>query len=87
MYPNYINDRKSLGYECLADIECGYKLVVIIDSTVLLLKNHSSKIDSRKKCILAVVLRVTVIFSNPKPTKAVGMYMPRSPQQELVVQQ
>ena len=55
MYPNYINDRKALGYGALYDSRCGIKLVLMTDSIVLLLKNHSSKIDRRKKRILAVV--------------------------------
>ena len=36
MYPNYIEDRKALGYEALNDTRCGIKLVLITDSTVLL---------------------------------------------------
>ena len=39
MYINYINDRKSLGYKSLIDIQCGSQLVLITDSSVVFGKN------------------------------------------------
>lgn len=39
MYPNYLEDRKSLGYEALIDTSCDRQLVLITDSTVLIIKN------------------------------------------------
>ena len=39
MHRNYLDDRKYLGYEALIDTSCGRKLVLITDSTVLLIKN------------------------------------------------
>ena len=34
MYPNFISDRKNLGYEVLRDTSCGIKLILIFNSTV-----------------------------------------------------
>lgn len=42
MYPNFSEDRKSLGYELINDTSCGIKLVLITDSTVQLIKNLPS---------------------------------------------
>jgi hypothetical protein len=42
MYPNYIEDRKSLGYECFIDTQCGNRLVLITDSSFVFVKNDSS---------------------------------------------
>jgi hypothetical protein len=39
MYPNYIENRKALGYKVLNDTSCGMKLVLITDSTVILISN------------------------------------------------
>lgn len=39
MYQNYIDNRKYLEYEALIDTSCGRKLVLITDSTVLLIKD------------------------------------------------
>ena len=39
MYINYVNDRKSLGYKCLLDTQCGNRLVLITDSSVGFVKN------------------------------------------------
>jgi hypothetical protein len=39
MYINFVNDRKSLGYECLIDTQCGNRLVLITDSSVVFVKN------------------------------------------------
>ena len=41
MYPNFIEDRKSLGYEVLNDTSCGIKLVQITDLIVLLISFKS----------------------------------------------
>ena len=38
MYPNYINDRKCLGYECLRDTQCSNRMVLITDSSVVFVK-------------------------------------------------
>ena len=78
-YSNFTNDRKSLGYKCLADMECGYKLVVISDSTVLLCKKCFSK---SKKGILVVVLGVSLTLSNPQAANSMEVTFLRK--QELV---
>jgi len=36
MYINLLNNRKSLGYECLIDTDCNNRLVLITDSSVVL---------------------------------------------------
>ena len=41
MYPNYIEDRRALGYEALIDTKCSKSLALITDSTVLFVKNVS----------------------------------------------
>ena len=50
MYPNFLSDRKYLGYEVLRDTSCGIKLVLIVDSTVpRLLKPSKCKRQFVKK--------------------------------------
>ena len=39
MYPNYIENRKALGYKCLIDTQCGNRLVLITDSSVVFVKS------------------------------------------------
>ena len=39
MYINYANDRKLLGYKCLVNTQCGNRLVLITDSSVVFVKN------------------------------------------------
>ena len=41
MYPNFIEDRKSLGYVALIDSSCGMELVQMTQPTFLFLKNVS----------------------------------------------
>ena len=53
MYINYSYDRKSLGYECLIDTQCGNRLVLITDSSVVFVKNVSLN-GKRKAKILFV---------------------------------
>ena len=43
MYINFVNDRKSLGYSCLIDTQCGNRLVLITDSSVVFVKNLTLK--------------------------------------------
>ena len=47
MYPNYIEDRKSLGYQVLKDTNRGVRLVLITDSRVLLIRNLPSKVNHK----------------------------------------
>jgi len=50
LYPNYINDRKSLNYECLSDMRCGVRLVCISDSAMLVInRNRQASIKFFKK--------------------------------------
>ena len=55
MYSNFINDRKSLGYEALNDTRCGIKLVLISDSTVLLIRNFPSNVNHKTKRVILVI--------------------------------
>jgi hypothetical protein len=56
MYPNYIEDRKSLGYEALIDTSCARQLVLITDSTVLF--------------VIGVI--IIIIFSEAESAEAMG---------------
>lgn len=65
MYINYLNDRKSLGYECLADILCGSQLVLktelIDNSTVVFVKNVN--LNGKHKIFVIIAIMIN-IFSN-----------------------
>ena len=77
MYPNYINDRKSLGYECLMDTQCGNRLVLITDSSVVFVKNVTLNVKTKSKRIVVVsILGGALYFSNVKPSEAIGLSMP-----------
>ena len=91
MYINFIEDRKSLGYEALTDTTCGIKLVLIVDSTVpKLLKPSkcnlqfveklSSKVNHKsKRVIVGIILVSTLWFSNVQPAPAMGLSIPADP--------
>jgi hypothetical protein len=65
MYINFINDRKSLGYEALNDTRCGIKLVLISDSTVLLIRNFHYNVNHKTKRVILVITLISVVgFSN-----------------------
>ena len=89
MYPNFISDRKNLGYEVLRDTSCGIKLVLIFNSTVPRLlkpskckrqfvKKLSSKLNPKSKIVI-VVLVSTLWFSNVQPAPAMGLSIPAAP--------
>lgn len=59
MYPNFIEDRKSLGYEVLNDTSCGIKLVQITDSTVLLIRNLPSNVKHKTKRVILVITLIS----------------------------
>jgi hypothetical protein len=83
MYINFINDRKSLGYEALTDTRCGIKLVLISDSTVLLIRNFPSNVNHKTKRVILVITLISVVwFSNLKSAEAIGTNLP--PQQRVV---
>jgi len=91
MYPNYIEDRKSLGYEVLRDTSCGIKLVLIVDSTVLRLLKPSkckrqfvkklfSRVNHKSKRVIVVITLVSKLwFSNVQPAPAMGLSIPAAP--------
>lgn len=62
MYLNFISDRKSLGYEVLNDTSCGMKLVLITNSTLLLIRPSNVK-DKTKRLIIVISLARIVYFS------------------------
>ena len=77
MYPNYINDRKSLGYECLLDTQCGNRLVLITDSSVVFVKNVTLNLKTKSKRIVVVISLATVVcFSNVESISAIGLPIP-----------
>ena len=89
MYPNFLSDRKYLGYEVLRDTSYGIKLVLIVDATVpRLLKPSkckrqfvnklSSKLNPKSKRVI-VVLVSTLWFSNVQPAPAMGLSIPADP--------
>ena len=50
MYINFIDDRKTIGYEVLKDTSCSIKFVLIVDSTIpKLLKPSKCKQQFVKK--------------------------------------
>lgn len=69
MYANYIEDRKSLGYECLIDTQCGNRLVLINDSSVVFVKNVT--LDGKRK-IFVIIAVMIIIFSDVKSAEAIG---------------
>jgi hypothetical protein len=55
MYIGYLHDRKLLGYPALKDTSCGIKLVLITDSTVLLIRNLPLNVKSKSERIMIVI--------------------------------
>ena len=69
MYPNYINDRKALGYAVLEDNRCGIKLVLITDSSVLFIRDLPSNVNHKtQRVILVIVLVFSLCFNNVQPS-------------------
>jgi len=80
MYPNFIEDRKALGYEVHNDTSCGIKLLLITDSTVILIRNLSSNINHKTKRVILVITLVSVVwFSNLESVEAIGLSLPPIP--------
>ena len=69
MYPNYINDRKELGYECLKDTLCGNKVVLITDSSVVFVKHVSLNVKDKSKRIIFVSDQDTNRLMKPSKVK------------------
>ena len=67
----YLHDRILLDYPALKDRSCGTKLVLITDSTVLLIRNLplNGKVKS-KRIIVVICLGVLLIFGNAEPAEA-----------------
>ena len=71
IYIGYLQDRKLLGYLTLKDTSCGIKLVLITDSTVLLIRNLPLNVKDKSKIIMVVIcLGVLLIFGNAEPVEA-----------------
>ena len=91
MYPNFLSDRKYLGYEVLRDTSCGIKLVLIVDSTVPRLlkpskckrqfvKKLSSKVNGKSKRVIVVITLVSTLwFSHVQSAPAMGLSIPAAP--------
>lgn len=59
MYVNYVNDRKQLGYKVVKDTNDGIKLVLITESTVLLIRNLPSNVNHKTKRVILVIALVS----------------------------
>ena len=80
MYPNFIEDRKALGYEVLNDTSCVIKLVLITDSTVLLIRNLPSNVNHKtKRVILMIALVSGVWFNNLESVETISLSVPPTP--------
>ena len=80
MYVNFVNDRKKLGYKVVKDTNDGIKLILITESTVLLVRNLSSNLNSKTKRVIVVITLVSVFwFSNLESAYAIGLSMPPPP--------
>ena len=53
MFIGYLNTRKELGYECLIDTQCGNRLVLITDWSVVFVKNVT--LDGKRKIFVIIV--------------------------------
>ena len=71
-----MNDRKSLGYECLVDTQCGNRLVLISDSSVVFVKNVT--LNGKRK-IFVIIVGMIIIFSDVKSADAIGTSPPLQP--------
>lgn len=76
MYINYVNDRKSLGYKCLVDTQCGNRLVLITYSSVVFVKNVT--LNGKRK-IFVIIVGMIIIFSDVKSADAIGTSPPLQP--------
>ena len=80
MYVMYVNDRKQLGYKVVKDTNDGIKLVLIADSTVLLIRNLSLNLKGKSKRIFVVISLAPVVwFSNLESVSAIGLALPPTP--------
>jgi hypothetical protein len=80
MYPNYIKNRKALGYKVLNDTSCGMRLVLITDSTVILIRNFPSNVTHKTKRVILVIAFVSgVWFSNLASVEAIGLSVRPTP--------
>ena len=52
MFIGYLNTRKELGYECLIDTQCGNRLVLNTDSSLVFIKNVTLNGKSKVKRVL-----------------------------------
>ena len=76
MYINYLNDRKLLGYKCLVDTQCGNRLLLSTDSTLVFVNNVTF---SGKRKIFLIIVGISFIFSNVKSANAIGMSLRPQP--------
>ena len=80
MYIGYIEDRKQLGYKVVKDRNYGIELVLITESTIILIRNLSLNLKGKSKRIVVVISLATVVwFSNLESVSAIGLPMPPPP--------
>ena len=74
MYVSYVNGINQLVYKVVKDTNDGIVLVLITDSTVLLIRNLSLNLKGKSKRIVFVISLATVVwFSNLESVLATGI--------------
>ncbi len=75
---NFVRNKKSLSLS--KGWEDGIKLVLITDSTVLLIRNLSLNLKGKSKRIVVVISLATVVwFSNLESVSAIDLTFPPTP--------
>jgi len=80
MHILFLNDRKALSYECLADTLCGSSLVLKIDPIVVVVKNVT--LNGKRK-IFVIILGIVISFSDVKSCEVIDRN--NLPPQQMVV--
>jgi hypothetical protein len=62
VYVNYVNDRNQLGYKAVKDTNCGIKLVLITESTVLPISNLPLNVKGKSKRIMVVICFLMLVL-------------------------
>ena len=81
MYINFVSDRKYLEYSCLIDTQCGNRLVLITDSSVVFIKNIT--LNGKRKA-KRLFVHGTFLFqlSQPLVPYATAVMLPLPPAME-----
>lgn len=80
MYVNYVNNMRQLKYNDVKDNDCGIGLVVIVQPTVLLIRNLPSKVNRKTKRVILVIGLVSgVWFYGLESASAIGLPITPTP--------